>query len=144
MFKFVNSGLTFNKKVWEEGEVIESLPPNYPVSIEDQKDKWRGKFFYVQIGSIEESVISQINDKNSLQVELPMVANTVSIENSEDDITTEANSEVGNVVLEIVENAEEKEEEVLEEPKKVKRNAKRTTRTKRNKSTKNNKEKEEE
>ena len=57
--KIIRTGLTFGSKVWIEGEVINDSK-NLPVSIDEQKTRYNGIVWYVEVGSPEEALIEQL------------------------------------------------------------------------------------
>jgi len=50
-YRIILGGLTLGGRVWEVNETFEELPPSFPSDMQGQKDRWRGKVFYVEEGS---------------------------------------------------------------------------------------------
>ena len=69
------SGLIIGGRVRQKGEVVEK-PPYLPSSPKEQMDKWKGKVYYVEVGSVHDTVATK-NALDKQEQDLSTVSNVL-------------------------------------------------------------------
>ena len=71
--RMVLSGLIIGARVRQKGEILEK-PPFLPSSPKEQMDKWKGKVYYIEVGSVHDTVATK-NVLDKQEEDLSTVSN---------------------------------------------------------------------